>query len=156
MRRSSAFVVLVAALALGGTAVRTVPGFASFVDDKDKKDVKRPSLSVKASPMVSFAPARITLTAELKGGPNDYEEFYCPTVEWDWGDDTRSESTADCQPYETGKSEIRRRFTTQHVYRLSGEYRIQILLKKKDKAVGAAYVNVQVRPGLQEPPVDLQ
>lgn len=121
-------------------------------DDKDKKDPKRPSLNVRASPMVSFAPSRITLTAELKGGPNDYEELYCPTVEWDWGDETKSESTTDCDPYEAGKSEIRRRFTTQHVYRLSGEYRIQILLKKREKAVTAANVNIQVRPGLNEPP----
>lgn len=141
------------AVALAGIfLVRTSFVSTAAGDDKDKKDPKRPSLNVRASPMVSFAPSRITLTAELKGGPNDYEELYCPTVEWDWGDETKSESTTDCDPYEAGKSEIRRRFTTQHVYRLSGEYRIQILLKKREKAVTAANVNIQVRPGLNEPP----
>jgi hypothetical protein len=59
-----------------------------------------------------MSPARIVLTAELLGGPNDYEDFYCPTTEWDWGDGTLSESTLDCAPYESGKSEIKRRFTS--------------------------------------------
>ena len=152
MRRAALLVALISGVLLCGflTGIATVSAGAG--DDKDKKDLKRPSLGVRASPMVSFAPARITLTAELKGGPNDYEDFYCPTVEWDWGDDTKSQSTADCEPYEAGKSEIKRRFTTQHIYRLSGEYRIQILLKKRDKALTTAYVNLEIRPGINEPP----
>lgn len=121
-------------------------------DAKDAPDAKRPQIRLKANPIISVSPAKVTLTAEIVGGANDFEEFYCPTVEWDWGDETKSESTTDCEPYEAGKSEIKRRFTTQHIYRLSGEYRIQILLKKKDKAAAAANVNVQVRPGLNEPP----
>src|SRR3979409_1190649 len=78
-------------------------------DSKDKDD-KRPKLSLKAQPIVSISPSKVTLRVELTGGANDYEEFYCPTVEWDWGDGTQSESTADCEPYQAGKSEIKRRF----------------------------------------------
>ena len=50
-----------------------------------------------------MAPARVVLTAELTGGANDFEEFYCGAVEWEWGDGTKSESSSDCAPYEAGQ-----------------------------------------------------
>src|SRR5215470_17019895 len=81
-----------------------------------QKDTK-PSLKLTARPPIGMSPARVVLTADLNGGPNDSEDFYCPTIEWDWGDGTKSESMSDCDPYEPGKSEIRRRFTTDHVFR---------------------------------------
>lgn len=104
--------------------------------------------------MMTFSPAKIVLTAELKGGANDYEEYYCPTIEWDWDDGTRSESTNDCEPYEPGKSEIKRRFTVQHEYKTAGNYKVSVRLKKKDKALISANVTVQVRPGLRDPGYD--
>ena len=65
-----------------------------------------------------MSPLRVVASsAELIGGANDSEEFYCPTIEWDWGDGTQSESSVDCEPYEAGKSEIKRRFTVSHVFR---------------------------------------
>ena len=78
---------------------------------------KKPSISLRANPPVGFSPLRVVVTAELKGGANDYEDFYCASVEWDWGDDTKSESKADCDPYEAGKSEIKRRFVQEHTFR---------------------------------------
>ena len=78
---------------------------------------KKPSISLKATPPVGFTPLRVVVTAELKGGANDYEEFYCASVEWDWGDDTKSETKADCDPYEAGKSEIKRRYVQEHTFR---------------------------------------
>jgi len=78
-----------------------------------------------------------------------FEEFYCPSVEWEWGDGTKSESSSDCAPYEPGKSEIKRRFTVEHVFR-AGAYRVMFHLKRRDKSVGAASVNIQVRPGLRD------
>ena len=78
---------------------------------------KKPSISLRANPPVGFSPLRVVVTAELKGGADDYEDFYCASVEWDWGDDTKSESKADCDPYEAGKSEIKRRFVAEHTFR---------------------------------------
>lgn len=109
---------------------------------------KKPSLSLKASPAVSFAPARIVVVAEVKGGPDDFEEFYCPSVEWEWGDLTTSTAEADCTPYEAGKSEIRRRYTIEHRYRNPGGYKIVLRLRKGNKIVAAANAMVQVRAGL--------
>jgi hypothetical protein len=69
---------------------------------------------------------------------------------WAWGDGTESENSTDCAPYEAGKSEIKRRFTVQHVFPRAGMYRVTFRLKRHDKAVGFATVNVQIRPGLRE------
>jgi hypothetical protein len=96
---------------------------------------------------VAVAPARIVMTAELVGGTADLEEFYCPTIEWAWGDDTVSESTVDCEPYESGKSEIKRRYTVQHLFRRGGSYKVYFHLKKKDKTIASASATVQVQPG---------
>jgi hypothetical protein len=117
-------------------------------DSKDAKDNdnKRPKITLKAQPIISMAPSKVTLRAELIGGANDYEEFYCPTIEWDWDDGTMSESTSDCEPYQAGKSEIKRRFTVEHVFR-AGYYHVAFRLKRRDKAVAAATTTVQVQGG---------
>ena len=112
---------------------------------------QKPTLTLKATPIMSFTPAKIHFVAELKGGPDDEEDLYCPSVEWDWNDDTTSESSADCEPYQAGKSQIRRRFTVDHVYRLAGNYRVQIRLKKRSRVVLSANVFVQVSPGARDP-----
>lgn len=109
---------------------------------------KKPSISLKASPAISFAPARIVIVAEVKGGSNDFEDFYCPSVDWDWGDDTNSTADTDCDPYEAGKSEIKRRYTVEHRYKNAGSYKIVLRLKKGDRIVGSANTQIQVRPGL--------
>jgi hypothetical protein len=134
---------ILCALALIAFAYQSV--FAAVQDKKPK-----PSVVVKVTPAMAFSPARIVLTAELRGGADDYEEFYCATVEWDWGDDTRSESKADCEPYEAGKSEIKRRFTTEHVFNSSGEFRVEFRLKQKNKIVGRGTADVKVRPGIRD------
>jgi hypothetical protein len=100
---------------------------------------------------MGMSPIRVVVTADIAGVANDNEEFYCPSVEWEWGDDTRSTNTADCDPYIAGKSEIKRRFVADHVYQSSGEYRVQFRLKKKDRTIGAGSTAVRVRPGLGDP-----
>ena len=109
---------------------------------------QRPKLTVKANPTMGVSPARVVASADVNGGPDDFEEFYCATAEWDWGDDTRSNTSVDCDPYEAGKSTIKRRFTADHVYRTAGEYRIQFRLKKKNKSVASASTSVRVRGGI--------
>jgi plastocyanin len=109
---------------------------------------KKASLSLKAAPAVSFAPARIVVVAEIKGGPEDSEEFYCPTVEWEWGDDTVSTAEADCDPYSAGKSTIKRRYTIEHRFKNPGGFKIILRLKKGTKVIATANTLVQVRAGL--------
>jgi len=133
-------------LALGALLVMPFPALQA------REQGKKPSLSLKASPAISFAPARIVVVAELKGG-DDSEELYCPTVEWEWGDLTQSIVEADCEPYAPGKSEIKRRFTVEHQFKTPGSFKIVLRLKKGGKIVGQGTAQVQVRPGLGDPPV---
>ena len=133
------------ALVLAFGALLLIPATALYAREQGNK---KPSLSLKASPAVSFAPARIVVVAEVKGGSNDYEEFYCPSIEWDWGDLTTSTAEADCEPYEAGKSEIRRRYTVEHRFKNPGGFKIILRLKKGTKVVATANTMVQVRAGL--------
>src|SRR5476649_2324281 len=132
-------------------AVLVVNASAQKSKDKDSKDGPdpRPQVKLKAQPVIAMAPARVVLTAELVGGANDFEEYYCAGVEWEWGDGTKSESANDCAPYEAGKSEIKRRFTVEHVFR-AGNYRVYFHLKRQNKMVGNANVSLQIRPGLRD------
>jgi len=127
-----------------------VPTGSASQGDKGKEQ-ERPTLSLKASPVISFTPAKIFLNAQLKGGADDYKDFYCAAVEWDWDDGTTSESQSDCEPHEAGKSKIQRHFSIQHVYKMEGSYRIFIRLLQKGKCVAAANATIQVNPGIGRP-----
>ena len=119
--------------------------------DKDKDKAAKPKLTVKVTPaMGGTAPARIVASADLIGGAPDGEELYCPAVEWDFGDDTKSTTSADCDPYQAGKSEIKRRFTAEHTYPNGGNFRVQLRLKKKNKVTVSGGTSVQIRPGIHE------
>ena len=131
----------------GGACLTVAAVLSAGAAQQTDKD--RPKISLKAAPMVSRAPSRVVLTAELNGGPNDYEDFYCPTVEWDWGDGTQSESTMDCEPYQPGKSEIKRRFTVEHVFK-AGTHKVLFRLKRHNRPLTAASVQIQVQPGLRD------
>ena len=138
-----------ASLLVSAALVASVAAQKPDKDAKESQDNRRPQIKLKATPVIAMAPARVVLTAELIGGANDFEEFYCPAIEWEWGDGTQSESSSDCAPYEAGKSEIKRRYTVEHVFR-AGAYRVMFHLKRRDKSVGAASVNIQIRPGLRD------
>ena len=146
MKNRRALCPLAALLAPG--LLGTGPLQASGADAQEKG--KKPSLTLKATPPIAFSPARVRVVAEFRGGADDYQQYYCPTIEWDWGDGTVSENTVDCDPYEAGKSEIRRRFSAEHTYHQSGGYKVYFRLKQKTKTVAAGSVSVRVRPGIRE------
>lgn len=138
-------------LAVGLAVAVPVAAGGQLKDAKDPKDRddRRPRITLKAQPVISMSPSKVTLRAELVGGANDYEEFYCPTVEWDWGDGTQSESRSDCEPYEAGKSEIKRRFTVEHIFR-AGRHQIAFRLKRRDKALAQVTTAIQVQEGVSD------
>jgi hypothetical protein len=144
MYRSMTATALCAATILLGAGVIA----RAQTDDKvEKKEPKRPSLSLKATPGTGMVPIRISATAEFKGGDDDYQEYYCPAIEWNWGDGTVSETSSDCDPYEAGVSQIRRRFTGSHTYKRAGAYRIMFRLKHRDKVLTSQTTVVRVLGG---------
>ena len=140
-------VIVLASFALISTAVVAAQRNDQNKDSARQTEAKRPKISLKAQPPVGVAPFRVVFTGELQGGADDFEEYYCPTVEWEWGDLTTSESTLDCEPYEAGKSQIKRRFTIEHTYRNAGAYKVYFHLKRKDKSLASASTTIQVQPG---------
>lgn len=130
------------AVCVVGLAVVTVSGAA----DKNK-----PGLNIRATPVSGFAPLKVSVTVSLQGGANDYLDFYCPSVEWDWDDGTKSEEKIDCDPYEAGKSEIRRNYRAEHRYQFGGsDFRVQFRLKQKNKTVASTSTTVRVQPGIRD------
>jgi hypothetical protein len=119
-----------------------------LAQSKKEQEAKRPKITLRVQPSVAIAPARVTLTVEVTGGPDDFQDYYCPSIQWDWGDDTTSESTLDCEPYEAGKSQIKRRYTTQHQFRRPGTYKVYFHMKQKERFLGSAMATLQVQPGL--------
>ncbi len=104
-----------------------------------------PDLRLRATPRVAFAGAEILFIGEIRGGPDDNEELYCPTIEWDWGDDTISENTPDCDPFEPGVSEIRRRFSVRHNFDYPGRFEVRLHLKRQDDVLISARTAIEVR-----------
>ena len=115
-----------------------------------RNDDKKPSLSLKATPPVGFSPLKVRLVVEVRGGADDAVDFYCPSIEWDWGDDLTSESSEDCAPYEAGKSSILRRYSTEHTYRYQGSYTARFRMKQGKRVVAQTSANVQVRGGIRD------
>lgn len=143
--RSFPRLILSAVLAASATAL--ISAQKQEKPDKDA-EAKRPKINMRVQPQIAMAPARVLVSVELVGGSDDFEEYYCPSIEWEWGDDTSSESTTDCEPYEAGKSQIKRRYTTQHQFRRAGNYKLYFHLKQKDRVMGSGSTNLQIQPGL--------
>ena len=133
-------------VALVAALMATVHVSGAQRDTADKK----PSLSLKATPPAGFAPLRVHVAVDVRGGANDSADFYCPTRQWDWDDGTVSENSEDCEPYEAGKSNIQRRYSADHSFKFSGEYRLTFRLKQKNKVISSATATVTVRPGATE------
>jgi hypothetical protein len=112
----------------------------------DGGKLRRPRLDLRATPRVAFSPAYVLLTAELVGG-DEVEDFYCPSLEWNWGDGARSVRESDCPPYEPGR-ELERRFSSEHGYRHAGDYEVTVTMRRANRSVAVASARVAVRPGL--------
>jgi hypothetical protein len=147
-RQLIATLACVVALA-AGPPVFAGPGHPPARDDNDKP--KKPSVSVRTSPQSGFSPLRVVATAELRGGSDDYEDFYCPAIEWEWGDGTRTEQQVDCDPYEAGSSEVKRRYTVERMFHSAGDYRVIFRLKQNNKVVGSGQTLLRIRPGVRDP-----
>jgi len=128
-------------------AVVTITSAVAVRAQADTSTQERPSLSVRLTPRVGLAPLEVRAVAELKDGSDNFEEYYCATIEWDWDDGSRSESTTDCEPYDPTTSEIQRRFTARHEYRNGGIYRVTFNLKRDDKVLARAAQQVQYNGG---------
>ena len=138
IRRVPRFSLLCALVTVGGIFIATHSTLSG-------QEGEEPDLRLRASPQVTFAGSEVLLIAELRGGDDDYRELYCVTIEWDWDDGTRSETTPDCDPYEPGVSKIRRRYSVRHTFEFRGRHEVRVNLKRRDDVVASRKVAIEVR-----------
>ena len=108
----------------------------------DRIEARKPHLDVKATPRMAFPPVMVVVTGKLVGG-DDLEEFYCPALEWDWGDGGRSAQESDCPPF-GADTKMARRFSARHAYREPGSYEIRLTLRRADRSIAAGTALVRV------------
>jgi hypothetical protein len=131
MRFGSAVVFPLIVLALAASAIAG-----------EARRVKRPRLDLRASPRMALMPIDVLLVAELVGG-DDVEDFYCPAVEWEWGDGGRSTHESDCPPFAPGMA-MARRLSASHGYRQPGEYSVRITLRRAGRPLAVASTVVTI------------
>jgi hypothetical protein len=104
---------------------------------------RKPRLDLRATPRVAMSPVNVFLLAELVGEPQG-EEFYCPGLEWEWGDGGRSAYESDCPPFAPG-AELERRFSATHAYLRPGDYQVTVKLRRADRSIATATASITVR-----------
>ena len=129
------FVALPLFLALAGCA--TTPR----VGQHARPPAPRAELHVKASRSFAFAPAWITVRAELVGG--DDEAAYCPAQEWIWGDGSKSVRESDCPPWTPG-TQAERRYSLGHCY-CAGDYNPTVTLSRGSRILARDHASVSVK-----------
>ena len=105
----------------------------------------KPKVSLRAAPRIADVPARILFTVQLTGG-HDSEALHCLTLQWDWGDGTRSRSEGDCSPFEAGRTEVQRMFQADHEYRTEGKRTAGVKVMKGGRVIGSASTGVAIYP----------
>ena len=82
-----------ASCTLAITALLFMATEQSQTNTSEQQSTERPSLSLRVRPELnSGRRGLVRASLEIRGGSDNYEEFYCPALEWDWGDDTISEA----------------------------------------------------------------
>jgi hypothetical protein len=103
----------------------------------------KPKLSLRAAPRTAPAPAQVVFTAELTGG-EDLKEWYCPSVEWEWGDGSKSVQQEECPPFEKGVTPMQRHFTADREFGVKGRPRVRVTLKRDDNVLASASIELIV------------
>jgi len=112
------------------------------------------TLSLRASPRVSPAPARVLFTVELKGGAD--ADVYCPTLEWEWGDGSKGSQGGDCPAFVPGETPVERLFEAEHQYARKSRPTVRLRMLKDGKPLAEASVNLMVGAPYQKPSIEVR
>jgi hypothetical protein len=91
---------------------------------------------------MAFGPVSVLVVAQLQGG-DEHEDFYCPDLEWDFGDGSRSSSQSDCEPFVPGMT-LERHFMARHDYLRAGDYEVKVTLRRATRTLAVASARVTV------------
>jgi hypothetical protein len=140
MRKIALLFFVLAALPLASTS--TLADGPELKLKSPRPTFMRPRMpNERSSPMVTV---RITGELEKLDEAEDLEKYYCLDEVWDWDDDTESEYSPDCEPYEEG-TELKRHFSASHQYRYPGTYHVRLRLERQGKTVISGTARVMIR-----------
>lgn len=104
-------------------------------------DEPKPRIEFRALPQFGFSPLKVHALVIIENGG---QELYCPEVEWNWGDSSRSFETSDCAPYEKSEeTEGPVSFGRDHVYG-PGEYVLTVTLSRGAKQLRSMTQKIRV------------
>lgn len=95
---------------------------------------------------MAFGPVSVLVVAQLQGG-DEHEDFYCPDVEWDFGDGSKSSRQGDCEPFAEGMA-LERQFLTRHAYGRPGDYDVKVTLRRASRTLAVATTRITIHAGL--------
>jgi PKD repeat protein len=123
----------------------TIAALVAAGASADTAKTKKPRLELRATPRMAISPVVVLMTAELQGG-SEAGEYYCPELEWDWDDGSRSVRESDCAPPEEGGT-LERRYTASHAYRRAGVYTVKVTMRRSGRSIAMATTSINVQPG---------
>ena len=112
-----------------------------------EREGQRPALKLRGSPGTAFPPVEVFLTAELVKGDDRHPDFYCPEVEWDFADGSRSVHQENCEPFGP-EAVVERRFTRRHAFASPGEYLVTVTLRRAERVLARAATRILVQGGV--------
>lgn len=116
-------------------AAAAVIAFALLADEP------KPRVEFRALPQFGFSPLKVHALVIIENGG---EHLYCPEVEWNWGDGSRSFENSDCAPYEkSDDTEGPISFGRDHVYG-AGEYTLTVTLSRGAKQLRSMTQKIRV------------
>jgi hypothetical protein len=109
----------------------------------------KPEIELKAMPSMVILPvggraATVRFRLTIKDGGQ--EDYYCPRVEWEWEDDTRSDEESDCPPFDQAdKTDHEKVLRRSRQFWEPGRHVIKARLYKGDRVVRVISTTVEVR-----------
>jgi hypothetical protein len=111
-----------------------------------EEEIKGNHLRLTVSPRIGIAPIMVRARAEIVGP--ETEEWYCPEVQWQYGNSSAG-IMSDCPPFEN-REYYERRYSRVIPFRHSGRYTIVVTLLKWGRPIAEEKVEVKILCGVSE------
>ena len=110
---------------------------------------KEPKVQLQPTPRVALLPGGTRATVvrfRLRVHDGGKEDYYCPRVEWEWEDGTKSSEESDCAPFEQATAADHDRvWSHSREYWDAGQHLIVVRLYKGDRVIRKVETTVDVR-----------
>ena len=117
--------------------------FLLFGASKDAKVELQPTPRVAMMPGGTHA---AVVRFRLRVSDGGKEDYYCPRVEWEWDDGTKSSEESDCPPFEQATAPDHERIWSHtREYWDAGQHLVTVRIFKGDRLVRKVETTVDIR-----------